>query len=466
MNPEEQLPKRSTLWFSEEEKTTTSAKVLDKITVIFAIFLATFSLVVFWRIISKIDFEEAFFTPLTPFLIAVGKSFNINANQSIRILFISSFIISILGVYFLVRDLTKRYLPAILSAIIYLIPPIPIFVLSFLRIGLLEKELASAKSFFTIVYGDGANFMALALVPFATLFFLRFLKGAKKADLVVTVCFSVLILLANRSQALSLVLVLTVCLVTDSLLGLAREKFKRYLMVLILSAGLVSFWYTPYFWLQGLMLFGNQFIKNIKFLFPLPFITAVLTLLFAFVFFARNEKRQAIVITFLVFVVFSGILFDWFVNSHSFVPHPHRMFASVIMFGSVLMALLITHVIDWSNITRRLKVEEWSAYGRALTAIILGFVSLIALSLVAYIFSPLAIMAIAGPKGIWTKVRLNVIADRQETLNLAGGNFHLVHQNIDKWQIWLGMITTLLFLAILTYLVFKAVTQEEAENDR
>ncbi len=465
MPPKEEIPERSNFWFNQVQEKTDSIKILDKISIIFSFCLSFFSFIIFWPVISKFSFEEAFFTPLAPFLIFIGEYFNIQANQTLRVLFIVSFMVSTLGVYFLVRDMTKRQLPAILSSIIYLIPPIPIFVLTFLRTGVLKSELVSARSFFTIIYGDGAHFMALAFIPFTLLFFLRYLKKGVVNDLVLTVIFCSLVLLANRSQALSLVLIMTISVVTESLLGLAREKLKRYLVVLLISSGLVSFWYTPNFWLEGLTLFIGQIVKNLKFLFPLPFIVGVLSLLFAFVLFARKERRQAVVIIFLIFIVFLGILLDWFINSHSFVPHPQRMFTNVNMFGSILLALVITLLIDKSGIADRFKVEKMSAYGRALTAIIFGFISFMVLSIAAYTFSPLAILAVAGPNGIWTKVRVNVIADRQEALNLAGGNFKLISQNIDPWQLWLGYGISLTFDLILIYLIFRMnVSESKKEN--
>ena len=253
--------------------------------------LASFSFIIFWPIVSQFKFEEVFFTPLAPVLISALSFLQIGPNEAVRILFISSFAISTVGVYLLVRELTKRHVPSILAALVYLLPPFPVFVLTSFRHGLFESELVSARNFFTVVYGDGAHFLGLALLPFAILFLLRYLKTGNRGAFFSSVVLSSLIFLSNRSATLSLVLVLSSVAVTELFLGLARVKIKRFLLVVFLSLGLVSFWYTPTFLIASLLLYKDQLAENVKFFFPLPFIVSLLAMFFSFVFFARHEKR-------------------------------------------------------------------------------------------------------------------------------------------------------------------------------
>ena len=455
------VPKRSNLWVDGISQVKFSGDAYDKISAIIAIALAVFSLIIFWPIVSQINFEEAFFTPLVPFLISGIGFFGAGVSDALRLLFIISFMVSTVGVYLLTLDLTRRQITAILASVIYLIPPIPVFVLTFIRRGLLDTELGSAKSFFTIVYGDGAHFLALAMIPYAVIFVLRYLKFGKKADLILSVIFCSLILLANASQSFSLGIILFVIILTQIFFGNARSKFKRLLNVVVLSIGLVSFWYTPNFWYTSSNFAGSQFFSNLQLLFPLPLILFLLTLFFSFVFFARREDRMAIFVSFLIFVMFAGICASWLISGRSFLPHPHRMLSDLNMFGAVVVAVLLTPVVDSMQFVNKFGFGVIAVFGRIAASIIFGIVSFIILSVATYVLSPFAILAVSGPRGIWTKIRFSVLTDRQETLSLAGGNFNLVSERGSSWQIWFGAVVSVIFLIVLLWIILKDTTGEE-----
>ncbi|OGD86289.1 hypothetical protein A2870_01675 [Candidatus Curtissbacteria bacterium RIFCSPHIGHO2_01_FULL_41_11] len=447
------IPERSPLWSSGIQPVQLSGKVLDKTTLILSLCLALFSFVIFRPVISQISFEEAFFTPLVPFLISVFGSFNINPGDFLRGLFIGSFMISTVGVYLLTRDLTRRQLSSILAAILYLIPPVPIFVLTFFRQGVLETELGSAKSFFTIVYGDGANFLALAIIPFASLFLLKYLKLGKSGDLVWSTILCSLILLANATQSLSLGFIGVIVFVTQLFFGNVRAKVQRFVIAAIMPIGLVSFWYTPHFWYLGANFVASAFLANMKLLFPLPFIIFLITLFFSFVFFARREDRMAIFFCFLVFIVFAVSISVWLISGKSFVPHPHRMVPNLNMFGAVVIALLLSMLFDRVHFISAIGQEfVWGPF-KIFVSLIFAVLSFLGLSLLAYSLSPFAILAVSGRSGIWTKIRLSVLAERRESLELAGGNFQLISSRGDSWQIWLGTAVTVLFFLVLVWLV-------------
>ena len=453
MDPQK-IPKRPVFWFKRKPETTAYATPLfDRINLIYIGVFALLSFIIFWPIISKISFEEVFFTPLVPFLISLLEIFGLNTTSSLRLLFIGSFMISTIGIYLFVYDLTKRRITAILASVLYLIPPMPIFILSFFFSKRYQSELISAKSFFTIIYGDGAHFLALALIAFAALFFLRYIKSAKINDLVLTVSTCAFILLSSRSQALSLFLVLIVVALTDLFLGSARIKIKRFLLVLLISLGLVSFWYTPSFWQETLISFFSQLKVNLKFLFPLPATLGFLTLFVSFVFFGRKENRQPIFLSFLVFIIFLILVGDWLLNARSFLPHPQRLVPNLNMFTAIVLALTLTAIVDSLHIVEVMAVESWSLAGKALGALVFGVVSLIVLAVGAFILSPWVILLVSGRYGIWIKIKMEVLADRQETLALAGRNFELIRQHTDGWQLWLGIALSLSFMAVLIYLV-------------
>src|SRR3989338_10039906 len=460
MDPQK-IPKRPLFWFNRGPETNGYPVILfDRINIIYIGVFAMLSFVIFWPIIAKISFEEVFFTPLLPFLISLFQIFGFNADSSLRFLFIGSLMISTVGIYLFVYDLSKRRVTAILASVLYLIPPMPIFILSFFFAEPYQSQLISARSFFTIIYGDGTHFLALALIAFAALFFLRYIKSAKSSNLILTVLACALILLASRSQALSLFLVLTVVALTDLFLGSARVKIRRFLLVLLISLGLVSFWYTPSFWQETLISFFSQLKVNLKFLFPLPATLGFLTLFVSFVFFGRKENRQPIFFSFLLFIIFLILVGEWLWYQRSLLPHPQRLVPNLNIFAAIVSSLTLTAIIDRLRLVKTLAVETWSAAGKALGTLVFGMVNFLLLAAGAFVLFPWVTLLISGPNGIWIKIKTGVLADRQETLAFAGKNFGLVRQHTDGWQLWLGMALSLFFMAILIYMILKNEGEE------
>jgi hypothetical protein len=127
----EQIPERSNLWLGNSKKDGFSGKLFDRVTIVFSLFLAVITFSLFWPIIQKIDFEEVYFTPLVPFLIGIFGNFNVDPAWALRYIYGFSFIFVTVGIYLLVRDMTKRQLTAILASVIFLIAPIPFYILPF-----------------------------------------------------------------------------------------------------------------------------------------------------------------------------------------------------------------------------------------------------------------------------------------------------------------------------------------------
>src|SRR3989344_716764 len=138
MNPQKKLPIRSRFWFKKNVEPPKNGKIFDQITIVYSIVLAVLSFAIFWPIISKIEFEEAFFTPLVPFLINLLSAYGIGASDTVRVIFIISSIAATVGLYLFIRDLTKRQIVPILSALVFLIPHVPVGVLTFLKNDLSE----------------------------------------------------------------------------------------------------------------------------------------------------------------------------------------------------------------------------------------------------------------------------------------------------------------------------------------
>jgi len=455
MTPSEEIPKRSKWWFRQKTGENSPVQLFDSITKVFFISLILFTFIILWPITSQINFETVFFTPLVPFLVKVLALVGLGTNDALKILFIFSFMTSTAGVYLLVRKLTKRQVTPIFAASLYIVPAVTFFVVTYLVAGLDEFIFASAKSFLSVFYGTSDFFLALSLIPYAAIFFLRYLKRNETINLVASVFFCGLIFLASGPQSLSLLLVLAVIATTEFFLGQAREKLKRFFLVLTFAFGLVSFWYLPTIIGDWAQVVKSQAIINLKYLFPLPFTVGILGLLFLFVIFSKREERQGVLVSFLLFLVFFILVFDWLISGHSYVTHPNRLIANLVMFSSMGFALLVAFIFDQFDLSQLLRFEKWSQPAKILGTLIFGLASFSILLGFAFVLTPLAVRLVSGPFGIWNKLRVQLIADQKVALD---PNF------ADGWPLGLGIIISLIFFGVLVFWASKDLLAEEAND--
>lgn len=464
MGPED-VPERSNFWFSQKTKTNLEGKLFDSTSILVSIILTVFSFVIFWPVITQIHIEEAFFTPLVPSMLYFFGLWQIPSEESMKILFIISFMVSTVGIYLFVREMTKRQMTAIISTLIYLIPPVPIFVLTYFRQGLFVKELEAAKLFLFIIYGDGAHFIALALIPFAAIFFLRYLKSDHRTNLFWSAIFCALIFLATRSQAMSLILILASITLSELFLGMARVKIKRFLLVIAALFGLIMFWYTPDFLIESFILYRIQIVENINFLFPIPFILGILMLFFTFVIFGKKESRQPIFISLMLFTVYLLIIGTWIINQRSFMPHVQRLIANLNMFTAIILAIGITYIVDKAHLNERFGITKWSYAYKSLAVIVFWPLLFLIIGLVVYLVSPPILEFFSGSESVWSRIGTQVIEDRQHIIDIAGSNFKLIARSNESWQL-IGLLISILTILALVFMVFVNKLTKGTKEDK
>ena len=220
----------------------------------------------------------------------------------------------------------------------------------------------------------------------------------------------------------------------------------------IFSVGLVTFWYTPAFWLNT-FIFNESVWQNLRYIFPLPLILGVLGLFFSYVFFGKKEERKLIFIAFLVFTLFGVVSADWLINKRSFVPYPHRIIPNISMFGSIVLALTITSFLDknrsislWRYKIRNRALKVIASYAVAITSfLILGFA--------AFAASPWVLDFLSNRTSPWQLIKQEVILEKHQALVVAGGNFQLVRVDASSLQLIIGAGITAVFLLWLAVLV-------------
>lgn len=445
-----QLPKRSKFWFNHSQEEELVGGLIDFTTVIYSIFLAVSSLFFSIPLVSKISFEEAFLTPLVPFIVSFLGVFGIGVHTTISFLIVSGFALSCVGVYLFVKDLTKRQLPSIIASALYLLPPITIFFL-IQNNSWVGSNIHGLRSFFLVFYGDSSQMVGLALIPLASIFFLRYLKQNHGINIFLTVFFSSLVFLASRGQALNLIIIFGILSVTEFYLGLTKVKIIRLSKVILLTLGVVSFWYTPVFWYQSISIFYGYVSTNIQNLFPLPFFVGIISIFFAIVFFAKRQERQIIFISTFLLVVFLGITFAWAIYGYEVIPQPYRIISIVNMFGAMVIALSINSFAQKIKLVRDIKLIQIRGIWKAVWATMTGATWMAILFVVSFIISGPIKDQIASNNGILQIIGRSVQEDKFLIIGQANGEFSLITQTSAPWQASISIVLSLVFIGMLIY---------------
>src|SRR4030042_333889 len=165
--------------------------------------------------------------------------------------------------------------------------------------------------------------------------------------------------------------------------------------------------------------------------------------------------------TFLLFIIFISLIGDWLINGRSYVAHPNRLIPDLVMFGSIVLALLATAILDRINIAKMVNFEAWILPKKIIGAIIFAIVSFFTLLAGAFILTPIGIRLITGEGGVWTKIRWEMISDRNEAIALAGGNLKLIIPTVNPTYWWIGVILTAFFAVLLGFVLFKMKEPQE-----
>lgn len=107
--------------------------------------------------------------------------------------------------------------------------------------------------YFSLAYlGNGTKILGLAILPFTLLTFCRFLKGLVKSPFPAIVLIS-LLALVDLSCLVSLLVLWTLLLVSYSLAGKLKDKFRASILLWLGAFGVLAFFYPLRFWWQVLM---------------------------------------------------------------------------------------------------------------------------------------------------------------------------------------------------------------------
>lgn len=303
--------------------------------VILVTFTFSLSLYLVWDLFATTAPDAFFSGPIIP-LIAKGIEFFGTplsfAIQYVNIFFYLSFPITL---YLLIRGISGRKSIAFLAV---LISSLPVYPFGYVRIN-------SAMVGF-----DGAHIASLSVVPIALLGVYWFLKDGGGVNLIVASVSSALVALISPFGFTTYMIFALILAFSETLLGRGRLKFIRLIGVLVISAGLVSFWYNPPFFvwmLTGAM--GIEIRNTIAKLIPVSFFTLPALGAFGYLLFDRRPNLQPLFLASFFTIAFAMIALA---GGGVFPSHPSRYIAELGISLSLLLSVIVVKFTDYIALSK------------------------------------------------------------------------------------------------------------------
>src|SRR3989344_8997585 len=136
---------------------------------------------------------------------------------------------------------------------------------------------------------DSPHIASLTLIPLALLTQIQFLREGKFINLFFASLFVALVALTSPFGFFVLLAFATVTTFSEMLLGTGRLKIFRFLVIILVAAGLSSFWYNPHFGLALIMgPVGEEVRETVARLIPISFFIVPILAAFGFLLLIRH----------------------------------------------------------------------------------------------------------------------------------------------------------------------------------
>jgi len=332
-------------------------------------FLMAIYFINFWLLLPFFGKEDQtnnaiFSAPLIPILAGLTSPL-LGYKYGIRLWLLFFLILFPVAFYFFVREITRRRLTAIIASLVVSLP-VSVFLYLRIMIGLLTE--------------DGGQVAALSGTVLVCLTLYRFLRTG---DFGMGIFASLGMAAVALTSPLSFVILLIWALMlnfSEMLLGLARLKLFRFLVVCILAAGFAAFWYNPRFLLMTIASEeGKIFLKALANLLPLSFFLLPILGTFGFLLFENRPILQPLFIAFFLTIIFGLLSLGTGVQ----LSTPSRFLPA---FG-VSLAFLISVVFArlYDNVRRLIKLKRFPAIYRYRRIIPAAIIALTLISLLIVI---------------------------------------------------------------------------------
>ena len=282
--------------------------------------------------------KTSFSGPVIPLLANILKFFGVPfayAIQHVVVLFFAFFPVSL---YFFIRKIGGRKLAAFLAILFASLPVSPF---AFSRI---------ISAFFG---EDSPHIASLTLIPLALLTQIQFLREGKFINLFFASLFVALVALTSPFGFFVLVAFATVTTFSEMLLGTGRLKIFRFLVIILVAAGLSSFWYNPHFGLALIMgPVGEEVRETVARLIPISFFIVPILAAFGFLLFDRRPELQPFFLASFYTIGFAIIVS---VGGGFFPSHPSRYLSEFGISLAFLGGITLTRFMDFLKFNDKVK---------------------------------------------------------------------------------------------------------------
>lgn len=271
--------------------------------------------------------------------------------QVYRLVVASAYVLTPIGIFFLVRYITKSTLASFLASFLYILAPSAnYFLISGYRVigtGLhfLPWQLSVISD-----YGEGPHTIALAIVPFAVISFWKLLRSPTFKNYLLTAVLIAVVIAINLFSAYALFYFMLAVFISEIILGNFKQKFLVNLMLLPAIYGLVAFCYDPSM-LSSLAKSSYIHPEN-AFRLP-PLTTLFLIIVFGLIplafivneIFRKKEKLQNGLVLGIWFIIFWTIPF-LFYKGIWFGSQPNRYMPELNITCVIIVSILFVKVIN------------------------------------------------------------------------------------------------------------------------
>ncbi|MFC1790761.1 hypothetical protein ACFLZP_04745 [Patescibacteria group bacterium] len=316
------------------------------------LFLTGLNLVYLVPFVKKIDGVNDFSAPVIPGLARLLELiFGLDSPRAIVISLIFFLCLSSAFLYFFSMRLCQRRLSAFASALIYSLP---------------MEWMAKGRIKMAFLVGDGGHIASLSLIPLVAIFLLVFLRRGRFKNLVFASVIMALVALISPFGLLAGMMVLVVVVFSELLQGEGRLKSLRFIIFLIISAGLMAFWYNPgFFFLFIKASQGKAIIGTFWNLVPLSFVVLPVLGAFGFLLFEKKARLQPLFIALGLVILFSLVNFADYVGRF-FPGHPRRYIPELGFSVALLSGIIMTIFSDYLRFKGKFYKVKLSPLGRSL----------------------------------------------------------------------------------------------------
>lgn len=286
------------------------------------------------------------YPPLIPYFLAfISSLFNLSIPSLYRFFIAFFYALGPISLYFFVRYLTKNNLVAFISAFLYSILPSFVYLIPEVRAFGANFYYAPWRLVVLNFFGEGPHISTLTIIPLVLIAFLFALRKPSVFSFILASISVAIIPLANIPSTISLLIMIFALIFSESLIEKTAFKIKRAFLILLVSFGLISFWYTlPYIKITFLTSSSRENWSPLSYLNFLPLVLFIFSL-FLVIFvsiFSKKRERQPLCFALISVLSFSFIVLTWYLFKKPILPEPNRFMPEIEMNVAILLGLLLT----------------------------------------------------------------------------------------------------------------------------